>query len=116
MKTYKKIMDVIAECEKIVMSLVLVFVTVITFVNVLVRKLTTSQFAWSEELVIVGFHDLQRVRFCDRSSHQLVKRLCSHAAVPLLSCVFAYRALFRKKRMKKPPPFRVTVLCLFFVV
>ena len=52
MKTYKKIMGAIAECEKIVMSLVLVFVTVITFVNVLVRKLTTSQFAWSEELVI----------------------------------------------------------------
>ncbi len=52
MKVYKKIMDVIAECEKIVVSAVLVFVTVITFINVLVRKLTTSQFAWSEELVI----------------------------------------------------------------
>lgn len=52
MKVYKKIMDVIAEIEKIVMSLVLVFVTVITFVNVVVRKLTTSQFAWTEELVI----------------------------------------------------------------
>ncbi len=38
MKVYKKIMDVIAEIEKIVMSLVLVFVTVITFVNVVVRK------------------------------------------------------------------------------
>lgn len=52
MKTYKKIMGAIAEFEKIVMSLVLVFVTVITFINVVVRKLTTSQFAWSEELVI----------------------------------------------------------------
>ncbi len=52
MKIYKKIMDVIAGLEKTVMSLVLAFITVITFINVVVRKLTTSQFAWSEELVI----------------------------------------------------------------
>ena len=45
-------MDVIAGIEKVVLSVVLAFVTVITFANVLVRKLSDSQFAWTEELVI----------------------------------------------------------------
>lgn len=52
MRVYKKIMDVIAGIEKVVLSAVLVFVTVITFANVLVRKLSDSQFAWTEEIVI----------------------------------------------------------------
>ncbi len=52
MKAYKKIMGGIAELEKIVTSLVLTFVTLITFANVVVRKLSDSQFAWTEELVI----------------------------------------------------------------
>ena len=52
MKAYKKIMGGIAEFEKIVLSVILVFVTVITFANVVVRKLSDSQFAWTEELVI----------------------------------------------------------------
>ena len=52
MKAYKKIMGGIAEFEKIVMSLVLVFVTLLTFANVVVRKVSDSQFAWTEELVI----------------------------------------------------------------
>jgi TRAP-type C4-dicarboxylate transport system permease small subunit len=52
MKTYKKIMGGIATFEEIVMSVILAFVTLITFANVVVRKLTTSQFAWTEELVI----------------------------------------------------------------
>ena len=52
MKAYKKIMNGVAELEKIVMSLILVVVTVITFANVVVRKLSDSQFAWTEELVI----------------------------------------------------------------
>jgi TRAP-type C4-dicarboxylate transport system permease small subunit len=52
MSVYKKIMDVIAGIEKVILSVVLVFVTVITFANVLVRKLTDSQFAWTEEMVI----------------------------------------------------------------
>ncbi|MBP3508129.1 TRAP transporter small permease [Oscillibacter sp.] len=52
MKAYKKIMGGIAEFEKIVLSIILVFVTVITFANVVVRKLSDSQFAWTEELVI----------------------------------------------------------------
>ena len=52
MKAYKKIMDVVAEIEKIVTSVILVFVTALTFVNVVVRKLSDSQFAWTEELVI----------------------------------------------------------------
>lgn len=52
MRVYKKIMDVIAGIEKVILSAVLVFVTVITFANVVVRKLSDSQFAWTEELVI----------------------------------------------------------------
>ena len=52
MKAYKKIMDNIASVEKIVISLILVVVTLITFANVLVRKFSNSQFAWTEELVI----------------------------------------------------------------
>lgn len=52
MKAYKQIMDFIAGVEKVVMSVLLVFVTVITFANVVVRKLSDSQFAWTEELVI----------------------------------------------------------------
>ncbi len=52
MKVYKQIMDFIAGVEKVVMSVLLVFVTVITFANVVVRKLSDSQFAWTEELVI----------------------------------------------------------------
>jgi TRAP-type C4-dicarboxylate transport system permease small subunit len=52
MNAYKKLMGGIAELEKIVMSVILVFVTLLTFANVVVRKLTSSQFAWTEELVI----------------------------------------------------------------
>lgn len=52
MKVYKKIMDVIAEFEKIVTSVVLVVVTAITVANVIVRFCTDGQFAWSEELSI----------------------------------------------------------------
>lgn len=52
MKAYKKIMSGVAELEKIVLSVILVFVTLITFANVVVRKLSNSQFAWTEELVI----------------------------------------------------------------
>ena len=52
MKAYKKIMGGIAEFEKIVLSVILVFVTVITFANVVVRKLSDRQFAWTAQLVI----------------------------------------------------------------
>lgn len=52
MKAYKKIMDNIAAVEKVVISLILIVVTLITFANVLVRKFSNSQFAWTEELVI----------------------------------------------------------------
>lgn len=52
MKFYKKLMDVVAECEKLVTSVILLLVTAITFANVVVRYLTPSQFAWSEELSI----------------------------------------------------------------
>lgn len=52
MKAYKKLMNWVATLEKLVISALLIFVTVITFANVVVRKMTDSQFAWSEELVI----------------------------------------------------------------
>ena len=45
-------MDIVAEFEKIITSVILVFVTCLTFTNVCVRKLTDGQFAWSEELTI----------------------------------------------------------------
>lgn len=52
MNVYKKIMDVVATVEKLVLSVGLAFITVITFANVVVRKMTDSQFAWTEEMVI----------------------------------------------------------------
>lgn len=45
-------MGIVAEFEKIVTSVILVFVTILTFANVCVRYLSDSQFAWSEELTI----------------------------------------------------------------
>lgn len=52
LKAYKKLMDIVAELEKIVTSVILVFVTILTFANVCVRYLSDGQFAWSEELTI----------------------------------------------------------------
>lgn len=52
MKTYKKLMDGVAAVEKLVLVVVSVIVTVITFANVVVRYLTPNSFAWSEELVV----------------------------------------------------------------
>lgn len=52
MKFYKKLMDVVAGCEKAITSVILLLVTAITFANVVVRYLTPNQFAWSEELSI----------------------------------------------------------------
>ena len=52
MKTYKKIMDGISKVEEFVLIIVSVVVTVITFVNVVIRYLTPMSFAWSEELVV----------------------------------------------------------------
>ncbi len=48
----KKFLEGLAFVEKIVMSAVLLFVTLITVANVTVRKFTNFQFAWTEELVI----------------------------------------------------------------
>ena len=45
-------MDIVASFEKIVTSVILIFVTCLTFANVVVRYLTPNQFAWSEELTI----------------------------------------------------------------
>lgn len=52
MKAYKKLMNGVAKFEEIVMSVILSFVTLITFANVVVRYCTDGQFAWSEELTI----------------------------------------------------------------
>ena len=52
MKAYKKLMNGLAVLEKIVMCVILTFVTALTFANVCVRYLSDSQFAWTEEIVI----------------------------------------------------------------
>ena len=44
MKAYKKRMNILAKFEGFVMSTILSLVTAITFVNVVVRKLTDGQF------------------------------------------------------------------------
>ena len=45
-------MDGLAMIEKVILSVITVVVTVVTFANVVVRYASDSQFAWSEELVI----------------------------------------------------------------
>lgn len=55
MKAYKKIMDGLAMAEKLLLCIISVVVTVITFANVCVRYLTDSQFGWSEEIVVNVF-------------------------------------------------------------
>ena len=52
MKAYKKLMNGVAAFEKVVQSVIISFVTILTFINVCVRYLSDGQFAWSEELVI----------------------------------------------------------------
>ena len=56
MKAYKKLMDGLAFVEKLVLSVVLVFVTALTFTNAILRKLSeiidVAQIAWTEEIVI----------------------------------------------------------------
>ncbi len=52
MKAYKTLMNGVAKFESLVMSVILMFVTLLTFANVCVRYLSDGQFAWSEELVV----------------------------------------------------------------
>lgn len=52
MKAYKKLMNGVAAIEKVIQSVILIFVTLLTFANVCVRYLSDGQFAWTEELVI----------------------------------------------------------------
>lgn len=52
MKAYKTLMNGLAKFEEIVISVILMFITLLTFTNVCVRYLSDSQFAWTEELVI----------------------------------------------------------------
>lgn len=52
MKAYKSLMNGLAKLESLVMSVILMFVTLLTFANVCVRYLSDGQFAWSEELVV----------------------------------------------------------------
>lgn len=51
MRIYKRAMDILAKIEKLVLVVVSIIVTVITFANVVARAAQGS-FAWSEELVI----------------------------------------------------------------
>ena len=55
MKVYKKIMDGLASVEKFVLCVTGFGTTLLTFVNVMVRKFSNSQFAWTEELVVNFF-------------------------------------------------------------
>lgn len=55
MSVYKKIMNGITRVEELVLVLISVLVTVITFGNVLSRFVFHSSFSWSEELVINVF-------------------------------------------------------------
>lgn len=56
MEVYKKLMNGLAFIEKLVLSVVLVFVTALTFTNAILRKLSevveVNQIAWTEEIVI----------------------------------------------------------------
>lgn len=52
MRVYKKIMDALAGIEAVALSLITVFVTALAFINVVVRKFTSSAFGWSEELEV----------------------------------------------------------------
>lgn len=52
MKLYKQIMNGMAWVEKLILIIVSIIVTAITFINVVIRYLTPESFAWTEELVI----------------------------------------------------------------
>jgi TRAP-type C4-dicarboxylate transport system permease small subunit len=54
-KGYKKVMDVFTTIEKIIVSIVLLMVTAITFGNVLSRYILPTSWSFTEELVINVF-------------------------------------------------------------
>jgi len=55
MKVFKALMSVIAVLEKFCLGFLGLGSTIIIFINVIVRKFTTTQFAWTEELVVNFF-------------------------------------------------------------
>lgn len=55
MKAYKKLMSGISKIEIVVLCVISVLVTVITFINVLSRFVFHASFSWSEEFVINVF-------------------------------------------------------------
>jgi TRAP-type C4-dicarboxylate transport system permease small subunit len=55
MKVYKKIMDIITVIENIVLSLSMVLVTVLTFGNVVARKVFHHSWGFTEEIVVAVF-------------------------------------------------------------
>lgn len=55
MKIYKKIMDIVTKIEEIVLALALVLVTVLTFGNVVARKVFHHSWGFTEEIVIAVF-------------------------------------------------------------
>lgn len=55
MKIFKGIMNCISAVEKFVMGFIGLASVIIIFINVIVRKFTTTQFAWTEELVVNFF-------------------------------------------------------------
>lgn len=55
MRAYKRLMNGVATVEEIVLGITGIGTTLLTFINVIVRKFTSSQFAWTEELVVNFF-------------------------------------------------------------
>lgn len=55
MKIYKKIMDIITKLEEIVLALALILVTVLTFGNVVGRKVFHHSWGFTEEIVVAVF-------------------------------------------------------------
>lgn len=55
MRAYTKIMDILAILEKFCLIVTGMGTTILTFINVVVRKFTNFQFAWTEELVVNFF-------------------------------------------------------------
>ena len=114
LKAYKKLMDIVAELEKIVTSVILVFVTCLTFANVCVRYLSDGQFAWSEELTINLFILLIMMgcglcaRSCPQKTIVMVKGKARIIASDCIKCYCCQElCTFKAVRIKKSIIYRL---------
>jgi len=55
MKTYKKIMNVVAAAEKLILVVSTILILVLTVGNVFSRKVIHRSWSFTEELVVAGF-------------------------------------------------------------